>query len=97
KEPALLAWYLNDELDTSWLPKLDKMYDQVTKLDANHPAYQVMNAPGELKKYFYSTDVMGMDPYPVGQPNLTKTANITQTTAASMHQAKGIWMVLQMH
>ena len=94
--PALLAWYTNDELAAEWLPKLEKMYTQVKVLDPNHPAFQVLYQIGILEKYFDVTDVLGTDPYPVGSADLTKTSSNTRITTAATHGAKGVWMVPQL-
>jgi len=94
-KPNLLGWYTNDELAASWLPQLQKMYDQVKELDPNHPAYQVLYQIGILEKYFDVTDVLGTDPYPVGSADLTKTSTNTRITISATHGAKGVWMVPQ--
>lgn len=98
-EPALLAWYINDELGLGWLDKLQKMYDMATQIDPNHPAYQVLNR-SRFRKYFPSTDILGGDPYPIGNlgtTNLGLTSVRTREVLDSMYESKGTWMVLQLH
>lgn len=94
--PALLAWYTNDELGSEWLPKLETMYNQVKQLDPNHPTFQVLYQMGIMQKYFDVTDVLGADPYPVGSADLTKTAINTRITMAAAHGARGVWIVPQL-
>jgi hypothetical protein len=94
--PALLAWYTNDELGSEWLPKLETMYNQVKQLDADHPTFQVLYQMGIMQKYFGVTDVLGADPYPVGSADLTKTATNTRITMAAAHGARGVWIVPQL-
>lgn len=94
--PALLAWYTNDELGSEWLPKLEEMYTQVKQLDPDHPTFQVLYQMGILQKYFDVTDVLGADPYPVGSADLTKTATNTRITMAAAHGARGVWIVPQL-
>lgn len=100
--PALLAWYINDEFDLNWMPEMEKMYQLIKELDPDHPVYQVHNQMGILEKYFDVTDVLGTDPYPVGDrggedTDLTMTSTFASHTAHVTHGAKGIWMVPQMH
>ena len=94
--PALLAWYTNDELGSEWLPKLGEMYTQVKQLDPDHPAFQVLYQMGIMQKYFDVTDILGADPYPVGSADLTKTATNTRITMAAAHGARGVWIVPQL-
>lgn len=94
--PALLAWYTNDELGSEWLPKLGEMYTQVKQLDPNHPTFQVLYQMGILQKYFDVTDILGADPYPVGSADLTKTSTNTRVTMAAAHGARGVWIVPQL-
>lgn len=94
--PALLGWYINDELGLEWLPQLEEMYTQVKQLDPNHSAYQVLYQAGILEKYCDVTDVLGADPYPVGSADLTKTSNDARNVVSATHGAKGVWMVPQL-
>jgi len=94
-EPALLAWYTNDELGSEWLPQMEKTYNLIKQLDPNHPAYQVQNKVQELENDFAVTDVLGSDPYPVGGSNLSNTSRRTQITVGVAQSAKSVWMVPQ--
>lgn len=94
-KPALLAWYTNDELHPEWLDKLEKTYKMVTRLDANHPAFQVLSEKGNIEKYYDVTDTLGLDPYPVGNPDLTITSTYTGFVKDAVRGARGIWMVPQ--
>lgn len=100
--PALLAWYINDEFDLSWMPELERMYQLIKDLDPNHPVLQVSNTMGILEEYYSVTDVLATDPYPVGDYNgedtdLTMTSTFAKHTANVTRGAKGMWMVAQMH
>ncbi|MGI2298112.1 S-layer homology domain-containing protein [Paenibacillus sp. GXUN7292] len=100
--PALLAWYINDEFDLSWMPEFERMYQLIKELDPNHPVLQVSNTMGILEEYYPVTDVLATDPYPVGDHNgedtdLTMTSTFAKHTANVTRGAKGMWMVAQMH
>lgn len=98
--PAILSWYISDEKRPEWLPQLHQMYQNVVKLDPNHPAYLVYNRWG-IDAYFHVTDVWGMDPYPVGVPwdspgrDLQETTIFTAQTTKFGHGTKGVWTVPQ--
>ncbi len=94
--PALLAWYINDEMYPEAIPKLERMYAQVKELDPQHLAYQVLYQTGGLDQYFHSTDAIGTDPYPLGEmPDITRTGINTRIVNQSMREAKANWMVPQ--
>lgn len=96
EHPALLAWYINDEMYPEAIPKLERMYTQVKKLDPQHLAYQVLYQTGGLDQYFHTTDAIGTDPYPLGEmPDITRTGINTRIVNQSMHGAKANWMVPQ--
>lgn len=90
--PALLAWYLNDELSLTWHDKLVRNYRWLRDLDANHPGYIVLYQFNELDGYNDTTDVMGVDPYPI--PNSPVTMVSTWTDAA-VKLGKPAWIVPQ--
>jgi len=96
-EPALLAWYASDEMGARWLPKLRKMYNIANLLDSNHPTFQVQNRVNDIEAAFNTTDILGVDPYPIGRDqDLTKTSNYTNSVVQAARGAKGVWVVPQM-
>jgi hypothetical protein len=97
--PALLAWYINDEMADGWLEPIQRRYDQLLNFDPNHPAYTVSNKPGFNRNFFPMTDVLGSDPYPVGYPDksLNHVTDWTHDIQSAGRDAKGIWQVLQIH
>ena len=97
-KPALLAWYTADELLPDWLPKINAMYADLRKYDINHPAFQVHYFEGArmMEKYFYSTDIMAADPYPVGRTDLSLTKVRTDAAVNGMHGARAVWSVPQL-
>ncbi len=94
--PAMLAWYINDELGPEWRPELQRRYDQVAQADYNHPAFQVLYQVGQLDQYFGTSDVLATDPYWVGKlPDLTTTTDFTRKTVAGNQGVAASWMVTQ--
>ena len=94
--PALLAWYTNDELSASWVPKLEAAYQQTKQLDPNHPVYQVITPKQIPSDYISSTDALGNDPYPIGAVPLDRVKRETSWIVREK-RGKTVWQVLQMH
>lgn len=63
--PALLAWYINDEMPTTMLDQLSARRREVNRLDPYHPTWAVLVSFSELPIYGPTCDVMGVDPYPI--------------------------------
>jgi len=63
--PAILAWYINDELPLTLLPRLIDRRREVNRLDPDHPTWAVLYQLDELPYYGSTCDVMGVDPYPI--------------------------------
>lgn len=93
--PALLAWYLNDELPVSMLDRLIKHQKWVEELDQNHPTWIVMCHPNEVGKYIGSFDIIGTDPYPIpnGEPKMA--GDWTRITREQVADARPMWQVPQ--
>ena len=63
--PAILAWYVCDELSTSLIPYLVARNLNFRMRDPDHPTWQVLNYPGRAREYMDGADVVGCDPYPI--------------------------------
>ncbi len=96
-KPSLLAWYTVDELLPNWIPKIDELYQTITKIDPHHPTLQVHYYDGYrmLEKYYYNADIIATDPYPVGRPDLSLTSTRVKAGLQATHHTKGHWAVLQ--
>lgn len=92
--PAILAWYLNDELPLAWHDRLARNYRWVRELDPNHPAWVVLFQVNELEGYGDTTDIMGVDPYPLPTAPLTMVSDWTRRAAAV---GMPLWVVPQLH
>ncbi len=98
--PALLAWYLNDELPVSYRNRLTAHYRWTALEDPNHPAWAVLYQVDEMERYLGTCDVIGSDPYPIGSvlPGLNRASlasEWTRKTVAGMQHARPVWMVPQ--
>lgn len=95
--PAVLAWYLNDELPTTFVPALTERYQLLRQLDPNHPCWSVLYQVKELDQYVGTTDILGTDPYPVPTGPLSRAGEWTRLAGEAMGRPVGTWMVPQAH
>lgn len=94
---ALLAWYTNDELTTDYLPQLKAHQQWLVEDDPDHPSWQVLCEDGEFDQYMGTFDVIGSDPYPIGEGNKTASGvhEEVNTTVFQTDDARPVWEVIQ--
>ena len=95
--PALLAWYLNDELPQSYMPRLEAHQRWVAEADPNHPTWVVLYQFREVAAYINTFDVIGTDPYPIGRAPASEAAMWTAETRRQVDAARPLWQVPQLH
>jgi len=95
--PALLAWYLNDELPQQFLPQLESHQNWVVEEDPGHPTWVVLYQVNEVAAYINTFDVIGTDPYPIGRKPASMAAQWTAETARQVDRARPMWQVPQLH
>ncbi|HEY3297332.1 MAG TPA: hypothetical protein VGK34_01650, partial [Armatimonadota bacterium] len=93
--PAILGWYLNDELSTALVPKLQDYYHRVRNTDPNHPCSIVLCIARDVKHFTSTTDILGFDTYPIPSEPITKVATGTQSLESASRGHMSYWMVLQ--
>ncbi|MCX6897270.1 MAG: hypothetical protein NT105_01095, partial [Verrucomicrobia bacterium] len=93
--PALLAWYLNDELPLTMRDRLDARQRLVRQLDPNHPPWAVLYQVDEFCGYLNSADVLGADPYPVTDRPVTMVSDWMRKCSAVSDGLRPLWMVPQ--
>ena len=67
--PALLGWYLTDELSEEQLALPVAMRNLLNRLDPYHPTFTLTNLPSAMPGYAVSGDVLMYDPYPLDNRN----------------------------
>ena len=95
--PALLAWYLNDELPQQYLPRLEAHWRWVVEQDHDHPTWVVLYQYREVAAYLNTFDVIGTDPYPIGRGPASMAAEWTAETWRQVEQSRPMWQVPQLH
>jgi hypothetical protein len=93
--PAILAWYLNDELSLTMRDQLEARQRRVRQLDPNHPTWALLNEVSDLSGYLNTADVLGTDPYPVPDKPVTMVAEWTKMSREASAGLRPIWMVPQ--
>lgn len=93
--PALLAWYLNDELSIDHMPSLEAHQEWLEELDPGHPTWIVLYQVGQLQLYRKTFDVLGTDPYPIPTKPAREAARYTILSRESVLGSRPIWQVPQ--
>jgi len=93
--PALLAWYLNDELGPEHMPRLNLHQRWIEQLDPNHPSWVVLYQVDQIRKYIDSFDAIGTDPYPIPSGPASNAGEWARRTRQGVAGARPVWMVPQ--
>ncbi len=96
--PAILAWYLNDEISLAHVEMVNERRALLNRLDPWHPSWGVLCDFNEAAYFANACDVFGVDPYPL----MKKTSPREQkkvVTAMESFEASGLaacWCVPQL-
>lgn len=93
--PALLAWYIGDELPATLIPRQRKLYDIAKLADDQHPVYGVQDRWTDLREFTQTMDVIGLDPYPVSSKPLRRVTEFMRKGRAAMFDMRPHWSVPQ--
>lgn len=93
--PAILAWYLNDERPKELVPKFEGYYKRVRTDDPTRPTYIVIYQMPEVKYFPTTTDIMGVDRYPVPMDPITTVTKEMNISNAAVKGHKPTWAVMQ--
>ena len=93
--PAMLAWYLADELAVSYVPRLAKRREWLAEVDPDHPTFACYCRFDQMREFLPTVDIFGTDVYPVPDKPLRKAADITRVTDGGLFCARALWQVPQ--
>ncbi|HJN17576.1 MAG TPA: hypothetical protein QGH10_18870, partial [Armatimonadota bacterium] len=93
--PAMLAWYLNDELGLEYMDRLEAHQEWLEELDPHHPTWVVLYQVGLLGEYVRTFDAIGTDPYPIPTEPTRRAATWTQMTVDAVEDTRAVWQVPQ--
>ena len=99
--PAMLAWYLYDELPASMLPRMDRRRRLMAEIDPEHPTLGCICQVDEMRDYLPTCDVVGSDPYPIGREHIkahpiSMVRDWTRRTREGTFGARAMWQIPQM-
>ena len=92
RHPSIISWYMNDERGPEYLRELEARYQKVRELDDNHPVWSVHWNTDWLIQESHTTDIVGVDPYPI--PHLPIT-NVSRKADEANAAGKPLWLVPQ--
>ena len=93
--PNLLSWYINDEYPFCLNRNLRNRTLSIHELDPNHPSYSVLCYPQEVNQLMNSTDIMGLDMYPIGVSSIKKVYEYNEITYNQILESKPMIPVVQ--
>ena len=74
--PILIGWYINDEMPECLSEHIRNRTLTIHELDPDHPTISVTNKRNlKPKSFINTTDVFGVDCYPIGYDNITEPIN----------------------
>ncbi|MGN0867891.1 MAG: hypothetical protein ACI4SG_09500 [Oligosphaeraceae bacterium] len=95
EHPALLAWYINDEVPMKDLKSVEERRLQVNQLDPRHPTWGVLCDYAEAPFFAAAQDVMGVDPYPILRKSPADQKRCVEAMDAVERSGQPCWSVPQ--
>lgn len=96
QHPAIMAWYINDEIPLSRLPELIDRRQLFEAADPSRPTLTVLCQSNEIRYYLPSLDVVGTDPYPIPKKPAFVAADWTGRTVEGAMNCHAVWQVPQL-
>lgn len=101
RHPAVMAWYLADEVPAKYEPILAAKRATVHEIDPDHPTWIVLDKPADIRPLINGFDAIGMDPYPIGndggkdRTEIGIAAGWARQAKKSTYGFKPMWQVPQ--
>lgn len=99
RHPALFAWYIMDEASPDYVPNIAAANELLHEIDPDHPTFAVTDKPGDVRALLPCYDVIGMDPYPIGnhggRAKLEICSKWVDEARAGMFDLRSMWHVPQ--
>ena len=93
--PALMGWFVSDELPLSDLPMLKRRQAWMEELDPNHPTWYAQDVVREARHYLGVADVIGLDPYPIPTKPIGLVYSTECQAVTNTFGAVAKWMIPQ--
>ena len=94
RHPAFLSWCLVDECPMSLFKNVAAANEFLHELDPDHPTYAVTDKPFLVRPMMPCFDVLGIDPYPIG--NRGERADISICSGWVREATKGMFAMRPM-
>jgi hypothetical protein len=93
--PALIAWYINDEMPLAMADRLAARQRLMEALDPDHPTWVVLYQYDQVRAYLSTFDVVGTDPYPIPEKPAGTALQWTRVTRDQTYHTRAVWQVPQ--
>jgi len=93
--PAIIAWYLNDEIPHKLVPQLTDYYARIKQADPSRADFIVLCNRSELPYFPDTTDIFGVDPYPIPHDPITRVSSFVDAARAAVKDRQSVWLVPQ--
>ena len=94
--PALLAWYVSDEMPRDGMQYVHKIRQKVSSADPWHPTCTLTCRSEDMPEYANTGDIVSMDPYPIrSTAGSYSILPVAQQTDLSVSSGLPVWMTCQ--
>ena len=93
--PAILMWYINDELGKEHVNDAFRYQRQCEEHDPSRPTWSVLNVPANFRYYVSTSDILGSDPYPIPEAFASRAYEWTAKMDKAVMGAKMLIQVPQ--
>ncbi len=95
EHPAILGWYINDEIPFSRMGDVRRRYALIRERDPNHPVVTVNFHVDMITPFLSASDVIGTDPYPYPKDQLSMVRDWTLKTRRGVFGMRPVLMAPQ--
>jgi len=93
--PAIIGWYVLDEMPLSFMPRMLARQKMMREIDPDHPTYAVLFQFYQIREYMPVCDVIGTDPYPIADCPIGLPTDHARTIRTGTFGYKAMWQVPQ--
>lgn len=95
RHPALLAWYLNDEIPLANRDGVIKLKSMMNSVDPYHPTWATLCDFAETPLMARGHDIIGVDPYPIMKDKPAEQSRCVDAMDAVERSGQASWVVPQ--
>ena len=93
--PAVIGWYVMDEMPLKFMPRMLARQKMMREIDPDHPTWGVFFQYYQIREYMPVCDVLGTDPYPIGDCPISLPTDHIRTIRKTTFGHRSIWQVPQ--